>query len=227
MLRSRRAAILFQLAIVLMPWTIRRRLLAKVLGFKLAEGCLIGRSIVEAREVRLGEGAYIGHLNFIKGLSRLELGESARLGNLNWVTGFPLENRSYFAHVADRDPSLDIEAHAAVTSRHYIDCTHRITIGTFTTLAGWGSQVLTHAINLRENRQDCAPIRIGRCCFIGTRVVLTPGTVLGDCNVLGAGSVVTKAFTEPYKLVSGVPAAVVKDFPASAAYFTRKRGIVD
>lgn len=226
MLKSRRASILFQLAIVLMPWTIRCRLLAKVLGFKLAEGCLIDRSIVEAREVRLGEGAYIGHLNFIKGLSRLELGESAR-GQPQLVTGFLLENRSFFAQVADRDPSLDIEAHAAVTSRHYIDCTHRVTIGTFTTLAGWGSQVLTHAINLRENRQDCAPIRIGRCCFIGTRVVLTPGTVLGDCNVLGAGSVVTKAFTEPYKLVSGVPAAVVKDFPASAAYFTRQRGIVD
>jgi hypothetical protein len=64
------------------------------------------------------------------------LGEGASLGNLNRVAGFEPESERHFASDIDRYPSLFIEGHAAVTHRHLIDCTDRVTIGAFSTVAG-------------------------------------------------------------------------------------------
>ncbi len=46
---------------------------------------------------------------------------------------------------------------------------------------------------LREQAyQYNAPVHIGRNCWIGAGVVIVPGVAIGDCVVIGAGSVVTR-----------------------------------
>lgn len=46
---------------------------------------------------------------------------------------------------------------------------------------------------LREQAyQYNAPVHIGRNCWIGAGVVIVPGVTIGDCVVIGAGSVVTR-----------------------------------
>jgi acetyltransferase-like isoleucine patch superfamily enzyme len=152
--------------------------------------------------------------------------ESGIIGTLNWVTATPYGDPTHFALETGRSPSLYVERHAAITSRHMIDCTDRVTIGAFAILAGWRSQILTHAIDFKMGRQTCAPVKIGRYSFVGTRCVLLKGSVLPDKSVLAAGSVLTRAMSEEGTLYGGSPAAALRAIDTQGKYFTREDGFV-
>jgi acetyltransferase-like isoleucine patch superfamily enzyme len=154
------------------------------------------------------------------------LHEHALIGRGNWITGFPLGTSAHFASEIDRRPELIVGEHSAITHRHLIDCTNSITIGRFTTFAGFQSQMLTHSIDIEHNRQASAPIRIGDYCFIGTNSVLLGGSALPDYAVLGAKSLLNKVFTERYQLYGGVPAKQLQPLPHDYAYFNRTTGFV-
>lgn len=180
------------------------------------------------RKLTMGESSRIGHLNIVKGLDSLILGEHATIGNLNWVTGFPLalSESGHFSHKPNRNPSLIVNRHAAVTNRHLIDCTDEVTIGNHATLAGFRSQILTHSIKLDKSIQDCAPVFIGSYSFVGTGCILLPGAALPCNSVLGAGSVLNKRFVDEYMLYSGNPAIPAKALDRNLKYFTRTKGRV-
>lgn len=63
----------------------------------------------------------------------------------------------------------------------------------------------------REQRfqEILAPVQIGNDCWIGNRVQIVGGKVIGDGAVLLAGAVVTKD-VPPYAVVGGVPARVLR-----------------
>jgi UDP-3-O-[3-hydroxymyristoyl] glucosamine N-acyltransferase len=202
-------------------------LLQSLLGYRLHPSAHIGLSIIAAQEVELGESARIGNLNVVRGLSRLELGPHAIIAQFNWITGFPAGPSRHFAHQPDRKPTLLLGAHSAITSRHLLDCTNRITIGPFTTIAGFRSQILTHSIDLAVNRQSSSEVKIGAYCFTGTGCIVLPGASLPDYCVLGAGAVLNQAMTESHTLYAGVPARAVKKLPTNTGYFNRERGFVE
>ena len=54
------------------------------------------------------------------------------------------------------------------------------------------------------------PVHIGRYCWLGAGVVITPGVFLGDYTIVGANSVVTKSFPDGFQIIAGVPAKVIK-----------------
>ncbi len=58
--------------------------------------------------------------------------------------------------------------------------------------------------------EDEKDIIIGNDVWIGYGAQIMPGVKLGDGCVVGAGAVVTKN-VEPYKVVAGVPARVIKE----------------
>lgn len=218
---------LFRLCVVLLPWALRRHVLRSVYGFRIHPTARIGLAWIFPAELVLGEGARIGHLNVAIHLARIELGPHAIIERNNWITGFPRGDRRHFAHRSEREPALIMGAHSAVTKHHHLDCTDRIAIGAFATVAGYGSQFLTHSIDLRANRQDAAPIVIGEYCFVGTAVVVLGGAKLPARSVLGAKALLNKAHTEPGKLYAGVPAEAVGAVPEDAAYFRRTTGFVE
>jgi acetyltransferase-like isoleucine patch superfamily enzyme len=121
---------------------------------------------------------------------------------------------------------LILARHSAVTNRHMIDCTDRIRIGSFATIAGFASQLMTHSINLEKSRQEAHPITIGDYCFVGTNCVLLGGSSLPDYSVLGAKSLLNRSLTETYSLYGGVPAKSIKALPATHRYFQRQSGYV-
>jgi len=133
-----------------------------------------------------------------------------------------------FAHIINRKCEIIIEPHSAITSRHFIDCTAGIYFGSNTTFAGIRSQILTHSIDLTLNRQHAEPIFIGKNCFIGTNCVFLPGSKLPDYTILGAKSLLNKAFEESDCLYGGVPAKRLKALNRSKiAYFNRVKGYVN
>lgn len=210
-----------------LPWFLKRPLMQALLGYKLHPSARIGLSLVAAGQVELGEGARIGHLNVVRGLSRLEMGPHTIISQLNWITGFPAGASRHFAQVIGRKPMLILAEHSAITSRHLIDCTHTVTIGKFTTLAGFRSQILTHSIDLAAGRQDSAAVEIGAYCFVGTGCIILAGAKLPDYCVLGAGAVLPHPVAETHTLYAGVPAHAVKQLPADWKYFTRAQGFVE
>lgn len=219
---------LLKCLLVLLPWRWRRPLLVRWFGFELHPTSRIGRSPVFPGKLILGPYASIGHLTLVKGLARMELGERASVGNLCWITGFPAGTGSpHFAHQPERCPELIVGAHSAITHRHLIDCTARVEIGPFSTFAGFASQVLSHSIDLRANRQSSEPVTVGAYCFVGTNCVLLGGARLPDRSVLGAKSLLNKAWDEPGQLYGGVPAKPLGPLPADSAYFTRATGFVN
>lgn len=94
-----------------------------------------------------------------------------------------------------------------------VDDTH-IYVGDYTklgpnvVLATAGHPILP---SLREQAyQYNAPIRIGKCCWLGAGVIVLPGVTIGDNSVIGAGSVVTKDI--PANVVAvGNPCRVLRE----------------
>jgi hypothetical protein len=219
--------ILLKATITALPWTCKRPLLQWIFGYKLDPGARIGLAWIYPRLLSMAEGSRIDSFTVAVNLDVLDLGEGSTIGRGNWITGFPTEMASpHFAHQPDRRAELKLGAHAAITKNHHIDCTNSITIGPFTTIAGYRTQLLSHSIDLYHNRQHSQPISIGAHCFVGTACVILGGSVLPDHSVLGALSLLNKAHNEPWGLYAGQPARLVKAIDHSAAYFRRTRGFV-
>lgn len=60
-----------------------------------------------------------------------------------------------------------------------------------------------------SGRPDFKPTNIGRDVWIGANAVIISGTTIGDGAVVAAGAVVTKD-VEPFCVVAGIPARVIK-----------------
>ncbi len=212
--------------LLMLPWRLRRIALSKIFGYKFHPTARIGLSLICPERLEMDAGALIGNLTVCKGISLLKMGERSIIGNLNWISGFPESDRTFFSADVGRRPELILGAEAAVTTRHFIDCTNSVQIGKFTTFAGARSQILTHSIDLYECRQSSKPITIGEYCFVGTGSVLLGGSALPDYSVLGADSLLIKEYAEPYFLYAGNPARPIKQLPKEMAYFTRSTGFI-
>lgn len=208
------------------PWPIRRLLLSSLFGFKIHPTARIGFAWILPDELIMEPNSKIGDLTVVKGLKLLHLKERASIGRANWITGYPVGGGSFFQHRADRSPALVLGKESAITSRHLLDCTDAITIGEFSIIGGFRSQMLTHSIDFKENRQSCRPISIGDRCFVGTNCVVLGGAALPNYSIMAAGSVLRDQQTEEYQIYSGVPAQPVKTLDASYRYFERSIGFV-
>lgn len=217
---------LLKLLTLFLPWPLRRLLLVRVWGYRLAPTARIGLAWVFPKQLVMAAHSRIDHLTVCKDLDRLVLGEYAIVGRLNWITGYPSGPSRHFAHEPERSPVLVVGNHSAITNRHLIDCTATVEIGDYSTFAGFQSQILTHSVDLEHSRQSSAPVRIGSYCFVGTNCVLLGGSRLPDYSVLGAKSLLKSAFSEEYGLYAGVPAARRKDLPADYKYFRRTEGFI-
>ena len=210
----------------LLPWELRRSFLEKQFGFQIHPAARIGLAWVFPSRLIMEEGSSIGTATVCKNIELLHLKAHATIGRGNWITGFPPGPSPHFAHQTDRRPELILGEHSAITNRHLIDCTNSVTIGRFTTFAGFHSQIVSHSIDIEENRQSSRPVSVGDYCFVGTNCVLLGGSALPDFSVLGAKSLLNKTFTETYQLYGGVPARPIKALCRECKYFQRTEGFV-
>lgn len=214
-------SIIFKVLLIFCPWRIRRVLLNKFWKYQIHPKARIGLSYIYPKHLIMEENAYIGHLNVAIHLELIHMKRDCSISQKNWITGFPLDNKTNFQDFPNRKPYLIMEADSAITKQHLIDCTDTVTIGSLTSVGGYGTQILTHSTSLQTNKQGCAPISIGHHCFVGTRSIILPGAKLPDQSVLGAGAVLKKVFTESFALYGGVPAKFIKKMDSSCAFFNR------
>ena len=102
--------------------------------------------LLHLRRLEVDAGASVAFGNVFRGLDLLRLGQSATIGSWNWVSAAAVF-APYKSEVGEG--ALVVGASAAISSRHYLDCTGGITVGRMSTLAGARSTWFTHRINLR------------------------------------------------------------------------------
>ena len=90
-----------------------------------------------------------------------------------------------------------------------LDGTGGLTIGHHCSISS-GCELVSHdtvrwALSGGVEDYEYAPTRIGDCCFLGSRVVVTKGVTVGDRCVIAAGAVVTEDLAEQ-SIAAGVPA---------------------
>jgi acetyltransferase-like isoleucine patch superfamily enzyme len=212
---------------LLLPWALRRIVLNKWFGYEIHPSASIGLAWIFPKKLIMGVDCRIDHLTVAVNLERIEMQDYAFIGRSNWITGFEVGTGSkHFKHQPDRNSVLVIGKHSAITKNHHIDCTNEVHIGAYVTIAGYQSQILTHSIDVYENRQDSKPIYIGDYAFVGTNSVLLGGTSLPAYSLLAAKSLLSKSFVEEWKIYAGVPAKPIADLPKTAKYFSRADGFV-
>ena len=171
--------------------------------------------------------ATISHFTVIKELEELYLGKNAFIGKGNWITGYQDNGqRKHYNSQNYRKSKLIVGQHSAITSRHIIDCTNFVLIGSFSTIGGYSSQILTHSIDIEKCIQWSEPVEIGDYCFVGTNSVILGGSSLQSFSVLGAKSLLNRSFGQKYLLLAGVPAKLKRHLPPSYRYFNRMEGHV-
>lgn len=94
----------------------------------------------------------------------------------------------------------------------YFQCWNgHITIGRGTWIAqGVGIITENHDPTELSRHLPSEDVVIGKDCWIGMNAVILPGVRLGDCTIVGAGSVVTKSFEGGNCVIAGVPARIIR-----------------
>jgi acetyltransferase-like isoleucine patch superfamily enzyme len=70
---------------------------------------------------------------------------------------------------------------------------------------------LEKALIKESNKKRGVILRKG--CYIGAQCIIMPGVSIGECAIVGAGSVVTEDI-QPYTIVMGAPARKTRDLSA-------------
>lgn len=207
------------IVVAALPASELKNSLLRRLGWTIGGGVHIGPCLVlNVDRVDIGDGAGIGALNVVKDLAAFTLQEYAVLGHWNWVTAArPLRE-------AGAPGVLHLGAHSAVTSRHYVDCSGGIRVGTHTTIAGVRSTLVTHGISWRSNAQTFRPIEIGDYCLISSNVQVSPGTVVGSKIVVGMGATIAGRIVDPGLYIQSRATLVKSDLEGE--YFRREQGHV-
>lgn len=219
--------IFLQCLLFIFPWKLRRRFLNYIFNFKIDKTAKIGFSIFLCNELILEPYANILNFVFVKNINKLHLKEYSKIGGFNFFSGFNTQNKKVFQNVSERKCEFVIGIHTRVTSKHFFDCNGGIYIGDYTTIAGAGTEILTHSIDLYKNIQDVSPVIIGKYCFVGTKCIILKGTKLPDFSVLAAGSLLVHSYEEQNYVYGGNPAKKIKDLSGlEVKYFERKLGDV-
>ena len=107
---------------------------------------------------------------------------------------------------------------SCIQQHAHITCASSIIIGEFTALTA--NVTITDIIHPYEDI-SISPmlssvkstfVRIGDNCLISNNVVILPGVILGNHNIVAANSVVTNIITDDYCVLAGNPARVIKKF---------------
>lgn len=212
--------------LIVLPWKLRRLALRVFYKYELHPTARIGLSWVYPDHLIMHEGAVIGHLNVIKGLSLLVLSDYSLINRLNWITGYSLNSIDSFNEEANRSPELHLAEHSAITNRHLIDCTNKIELGKYSIIAGFRSQILTHSIDFEKGIQTSEPVNIGSYSFVGTASVILKGSSIPDNSIVGAMSLVNKKFDQHGCLYGGVPAVFIKKLRIDGCWFDRILGTI-
>lgn len=206
---------------VFLPFKIKRFIYKNIYGYKVSTSARIGISYINVENFLISDGARIGHFNKIDNLKSVQIDENASIGSWNSISG-PKR-----VHTFENESCFHLGKYSSITARHRFDCSASVVIGNFTTIAGHGTSIFTHGIDIYENLQSASGVKIGNYCLISSNCLILKGSRLPNKSLLAAGSVLTKAMDAELTLYAGQPAVAKKPLDEQAKYFSRTVGRVE
>jgi acetyltransferase-like isoleucine patch superfamily enzyme len=105
---------------------------------------------------------------------------------------------------------LAMGARSTIGQRCYIDARGGIRIDSDVSIAREVALLTaTHIPDDQNFAGRVLPVHLNQRCWIGLRALVMPGVSIGEGAIVGAGAVVTTD-VEPYTIVGGVPAKVLR-----------------
>lgn len=162
--------------------------------------------------IKFGKGSFIREHAQISGGNNINIGNHTRI--------YPYSRIECFTNISNQkyNPKLTIGNNVIMGRNTTILCADEISIGNDTMFASYCFiSDENHGIDLSLNkRYECQkittkPIKIGKNCWIGEKVIILPGVNIGDNSIIGAGSVVTKDIP-PNCIAVGNPARIIKKY---------------
>lgn len=163
-------------------------------NFKIGKNVIIKRSLLLAKKVKIQSNVTILSGNVII-CNSLSIGNGSSILESNRIVGpcnFTMGKKS------------------RVIRNHYIDLSKNVQLGNNTWLAGKNSEIWTHGSLHTKTKSKNLEVNLGSNNYIGSSCLIAPGVKLGDINLIGLGSVLTKDFLESHQVILGNPARVIK-----------------
>ncbi len=200
-------------ACMLLPQLPGKNLLLRCFGWRIAPGCRLGMSWIDAKHITLAVGAKIGHGNIIR-IDALHLESKAYIGQFNYIKGPFIVAMKMQAGIGNSNQisrarrgvtwgrsMLRLGTWSKITSGHTIDCTRSVRFGDYSTLAGKGSQIWTHGylhapVGIDRFRID-GRVQIGCNVYVGSASVINAGIRIGDAITIGSMSCVSSSLATP------------------------------
>ncbi|MEL6462640.1 MAG: DapH/DapD/GlmU-related protein [Cyanobacteria bacterium J06621_15] len=196
---------------VIVPQKIKPFLYRKLFGYSIGKNVKIGLSYIDSKDLLIADNVRIGHFNILKSIKKISIGKNSYIGNFNQLFGG--ENRDF-----PWKSELILGDKVLIMSHHFMDITGSICIGNQTTIAGRDSHFWSHSLVKTNDKNGgfkrvALNINIGENVYVGARATLV-GCVIPNQSVVGAGSVVTKNFSQENNrvLIAGNPATVKKRY---------------
>jgi acetyltransferase-like isoleucine patch superfamily enzyme len=191
---------------------LRRLLYRSMMGFKLPASSSIGIfTLMAVPSAEIGEQVSIGPLNIFKGPFAVTIGAQTRIGRNNrfFSSWKIVQDRFADRHYA---PRLQIGKKALILNDHFFDIYGLLSIGDGSWIAGYGSQFWTHGLSVTDR-----DIVIGADNYLGSAVRFSPGTSVGNRNIVALGSVVLSKIEADDSLISGFPAKAIRSIAEDRA----------
>jgi len=165
---------------------------------KISDGAVIGKEVVLGNSVEIGKRALIS---------------KAQIGNQSFI-----ESNVIFTGYGKGHIKIGNESYIGLYN--VLDWSSDLIIGNYVHIAGPSTGIWTHSstkmclngISLNEKSElfrPTAPVHIEDNVWIGGNCTIYPGVHIGRHSIVSPNSAVTKD-VQPYSMVGGVPARVIK-----------------
>jgi acetyltransferase-like isoleucine patch superfamily enzyme len=189
---------------------------------KIGNNNAIGRNCIISKDCKFGGENYIGDYSIIsenvKLAQKVKVGIRAVLSNIEVGENSFIESGVMCSGSGNGRIKIGRESYIGINN--ILDWSDNIEIGNYVHIAGPSTGLWTHSsvkmvlnnialLNQKTGDRSTAPIKIEDNVYIGGNCTIYPGVVIHNHSVVTPNSVVNKD-VEPYTMVGGVPAKLIK-----------------
>lgn len=169
---------------------------------KIFLGLFFDRSVLSGRHFEEGLAGYVWALSAIWQRNILRLGRPMP---------FPASAKTHISNPHNIDFHPDDLNNFQSPGTYLQNFNGHIVIGRGSYIGpNVGIITANHDLLNLDNHETSKAVVLGTKCWIGMNSVLLPGVVLGNRTIVGAGSVVTKAFPDGDCVIAGNPAKLIR-----------------
>lgn len=184
--------------------------------------CIIDRHVRISKDFKCGKGCVIGPDTKI-GIN-VKIGNGVRVGSRTRIQNTEIGDNSFIegnvVFTGQGSGIIKIGKESYIGIYNILDWSDNIFIGDYVHVAGPSTGLWTHSSakkclnsiplnNKSKEFRPTAPITIESNVYIGGNSTIYPGITIGHHSIVAPNSAVTKN-VDPYSMVGGVPAKVLK-----------------